>query len=295
MYIYTAYNLGIHSEFPLPELLQSQSLCDVIIRSGKLEDITSSNGGDFCLVDVKGICSFLVRKGCEIVLDLADGVDFATVRPILLGPVMCILLRQRGLVVLHASSVAINGVAIAFMGYSGWGKSTLAEFFHAQGYSLLTDDVMALQLNNDIPYVIPSYPQIKLWPDSATSIGHAPGSLPLLNTQTQKLIHRLENGFLQSPLPLKKIYVLDRGDHPKILNLPPQESFVELVRHSRVMNLLDAADFMKEHMSQCSRLVNMIKICRFQRQRSWKELPSLLNLVLEDMALSISRNKTVVI
>lgn len=51
--------------------------------------------------------------------------------------------------VLHASAVAMGDVAIAFMGASGMGKSTLATVLCAQGARLITDDVLRLARDGD--------------------------------------------------------------------------------------------------------------------------------------------------
>jgi hypothetical protein len=50
----------------------------------------------------------------------------------------------QGLEVLHASAVALAGRAIAFLGPSGAGKTTLAAHLLARGGRLLTDDVLAV-------------------------------------------------------------------------------------------------------------------------------------------------------
>lgn len=286
MYVYQAYNLGIHSELPLPELVPADKHPEVLIQLGKLSASgpKKNNGGNYFRGMVDGLGEFSVEEGREIIFEPASGVDESLIRPLILGPIMSILLRQRGLLVLHASSFAANGQAVAFMGDSGWGKSTLVESFHSRGYSILTDDVMAIDTNSGSPMVIPGFPQVKLWPDSATAIGHAPESLPRLNPQTSKLAHRLTSGFLRQPLPLKRIYILAFGDRPKILPLQPQASFVELVRHSRAVKLLSNPKFVSSHFHQCQNLVSNISLCRLQRQRSLAALPEIIKLIEEDLS-----------
>jgi hypothetical protein len=288
MYIYTAYGLGIHSELLLPELVPSESAADLVIRFGKLAHLQQnrSNGGDYFLGRIEGIGRLLVQQGREIVLDPDPGIHESVLRPFVLGAIISVLLRQRGLFVLHASSVVIDGAAVAFMAESGWGKSTLAEAFHAQGYGILTDDVMAIQFDSHTPLVIPSFPQIKLWPDAAASLGHNPESLPLLNTETEKRVHRLSDRFLQTPVPLKRLYVLAIGTQHEIVSLSPQESFVELVRHSREVNVLNAPEFLGAHLHQCTRLIQQVPMRRLQRQHSLSALPDLIRLIENDAALT---------
>jgi hypothetical protein len=286
MYSYTAFNLGIYSEIPIPELIPADLPPDVILRLGPLADSSQNHDhqGSCFKGKIEGIGTFLIQNGQEIIIDPLPNVDLALLRTVLLGPVLCVLLRQRGLLVLHASSVAIQGFAIAFLAASGWGKSTLAEAFYSKGYSILTDDVMALQMSQDIPLVLPSLPQIKLWPESAIFAGHTLETLPHIYQQTEKRSHRLRQGFLHTPLPLKRLYVLADGPHHAITLLSRQQAFVELVRHSRAITLLNSPDFQTSHLQNCTNLIQQISICRLQRFRSLDVLSDLVSLVESDIA-----------
>lgn len=70
----------------------------------------------------------------------------ANILPLLLqGSVPAWWLNLRGEPVLHASGVAVGGEALAFIGASGMGKSTLATLLCSAGASLVTDDVLRVQ------------------------------------------------------------------------------------------------------------------------------------------------------
>lgn len=64
---------------------------------------------------------------------------------LLLGSVPAWWLNLRGEPVLHASAVAIGDGALAFIGASGMGKSTLATLLCSAGACLVTDDVLRLK------------------------------------------------------------------------------------------------------------------------------------------------------
>jgi hypothetical protein len=49
----------------------------------------------------------------------------------------------------HASAVALDGATVAFAGFSGAGKSSIAAHLVARGASLVTDDVLALERFGD--------------------------------------------------------------------------------------------------------------------------------------------------
>ena len=287
MYVYEAYGLGIHSDLSFPELLPSDRPADVTIRFEPLSQTPQphSNGGDYFVGRVADIGMVSVRGGCEICLDPNPGVEEAVLRPLILSPLLSMVLRQRGKMVLHASCVEIGGVGVAFMGASGWGKSTLAEYFHSQGYPLLTDDVMAIDLDGEKAMMIPSFPQIRIMPDSATELGHDLEKLPLLNDLTVKRSHRISQGFRSTPIPLEHLYILEIGERLEIAPLSSQERFVELVRHSRVVSLLDSPEFASAHLHLCTKLIEKVTLSRLQRQRSFAELSELAALIQADLTL----------
>ena len=286
MYFYTAYNLGIQSELFLPELIPTEREVDVVLRVDNSNNFPEKrhNGGDYFRASVKGLASFLVRDGREIIISPEPKIDEVVLRPLILGPIMSIVLRQRGLLVLHASAVNINNRAVAFMGHSGWGKSTLVTAFHTKGYEVLTDDVLPIQVGTDSSLVFPSYPQFKLLPDAATSLGQDTESLSPIFKDAPKLAYQVKDGFGQTPLPLQRIYVLAKGTQHEITSLQTQQGFIELVRHSRAMSLINAPEFVAVHMRLCSELINHVSLSRFTRKPSLSDLPKLINLVEEDLA-----------
>jgi hypothetical protein len=99
---------------------------------------------------------YLLRfRGAGDVVVTAD-LDRAEVRadrggrhevlPVLLaGTVSAFLLSLRGATVLHASSVAVNGSALAFVAPSGWGKTTLATLLCLDGAMFVSDDVLTVE------------------------------------------------------------------------------------------------------------------------------------------------------
>lgn len=286
MYVYTAYNLCIHSEIPLPELMVAEGFPDVILRLGALDSISEETlaQGNYISGDLPGIGRFLFRAGQEVIIEPAPGVNQDKLHVSLSGSVMAVVLQLRGLLVLHASSVAINNQVVAFMGASGWGKSTLAKAFHTKGYDIVTDDVMAIETDADSAIVLPAFPQVKLLPDAAASLGHSSGSLPPLFPNAAKLSYKFTQGFQTTPLPLQRIYVLAKGTRHEITKLSPQEAFAEVVRHTRATSLLTAPDFAKSHLQQCANLVRDVSFCRFTRQPSLADLPQLVKLVEDDLA-----------
>ncbi|MDY6899888.1 MAG: hypothetical protein SWZ49_17680 [Cyanobacteriota bacterium] len=290
MKYYRIYNLCIASELYFPRLIEIETEPDVNIRFGKVNDaITRQRENSKTIVgEIPEIGEFLIYDGKEIIIEPVRGIDNSLLRTVVLGPVFCVLLRQRGLLVLHASCININNNGVAFMGSSGWGKSTLATAFHNKGYDVLTDDVLAIKVEKNQAIVYPSYPQFKLCPDAATSLGQDIQQLFPVSNNSFKVAYQLDQGFQKNPILLQKIYVLDKGSEHKITRLKPQEAFVELVRHTRAMKSVTEQQFFAQHFHLCSELIKNISFCRFTRKPSLADLPLLINLIEEDLACSIN-------
>jgi energy-coupling factor transporter ATP-binding protein EcfA2 len=127
-----------------------------------------------------------------------------------------ILLHQRGLAVLQASSVKVNGRAVLFLGHSGAGKSTLATALAKQGYPLVTDDFCVVGADaTGRPQVHPDARLPKLW-------AQAIHRLDLADRQGPPVRRRLSKFYVDpplasasaTPLPCGPVYVLREARAP---------------------------------------------------------------------------------
>jgi hypothetical protein len=303
MYSYNAYDLTIDSDLRLPELIGSSGgKPDVTITLGKVEQKSES-------VDYQGvfryhigageasffwneIAFFRVRGGNEIMIEPHAGAEVELVRLLLLGAVFSVLLYQRGLLVLHASAVAIDDHAVAFIGGKGWGKSTIAATLHARGHYLLADDLVALKFDDrEIPVVLPGFPQIKLWPEAIASLGEDPESHPRVASRYEKRSRRSNERFSQRLLPLKHIYVLAEGDITESIPIQPQEAITHFIANSHI------ARFGKQvlhgveaslHLHQCADLARAVPFSRLRRPMGFPLLPLAAKLVEEQLRHKIN-------
>jgi hypothetical protein len=278
MHTTIAYGLVVQSDHLLLPSVPGPQVADVVVRRGTLDPIqTSPIQGNQVLLELPLDLKLLIREGCEVVVDAPPHFDPAVLRAYILGTAMAFILRQRGLLVLHASCVARGDMAIAFLGSSGWGKSTLATAFHQQGYRLITDDVMALHLDTATPMVVPSFPEVKLLPDAMAAVGT--DAMPMLQSLSHKQIQRLETRFALGPVPLKHLFVLRSGDFNHIQPVPRAQAFSELIQHSRAAKMLHDETCKIQHFHQCSRLATAIPMAYLERPRSLDQLPQLIEFI----------------
>lgn len=298
MYYQTAYGLGIQSDLPLPALMSGAATVDVVVRMGKVDRTVSeiaspsnfllrANGEEACFYCQK-VGAFLVKNGQEIIVDADVGADEGVVSHFLLGLPLAMLLHQRGLLILHGSAVAIEGAVVAFIGRSGAGKSTIAATFHRDNYPIVTDDILAVDINSSGNIrVIPSYPQLRLWPETINFLGEVVENLPQVYPKAEKRAKLVKSQFQQTPLPLGGIYVLDRGNDYQIERLKPQTAFLEIARqYYPNFDLLTAIGTSEIKFQQCIRLARRLRVCRLKRPRDLSSLPYLTKLVEADVLSS---------
>jgi len=295
MKAYIAYGLSIRADLSLPGLEAADEdgrTADVLICLGRV-DAPAPSAGDgewWSRTDPQEVRlaspeagRFLIRRGREIVVDPDPGAAERTVAGVVTGLAMGILLHQRGLLVLHASAVAVRGSALAILGDPGSGKSTLAAALHGRGHEVLCDDVSGIDVSGAEPTVRPAYPQMKLCPDAIAFLGCAPEPLPRGSGDLQKRTCPVDSRLARAALPLRRVYLLAEGSRRAIQPLHPREAFLELVRHSCVGRLLKASNTSSRHFRQCAAVAKRVGLRRLQRPRRLSALPELAALVEEDL------------
>jgi hypothetical protein len=208
------------------------------------------------------------RRGREVWADWPEDYSLEDACTYLLGPVMGFVLRLRGTVCLHASSVAINDRAIALVGLPGAGKSTAAAAFACAGFPVLSDDVAALVDHGTEFLVPPGYPRVNLWPDAVRSLFGSEDALPRITPTWAKRylpLGRSRHRFASRPLPLGAIYILDGRDPsltgPVVEEVSGEEAFMALVANTYVNYLLDQ-DMRRTEFDVLGRVVSEIPIRR---------------------------------
>jgi hypothetical protein len=109
---------------------------------------------------------WLDRERANVWASWPDGLPLENTVSYVLGPVLGVVLRLRGVTSLHASAVSIGDRGVVFVGQTGTGKSTTAAAFARQGYGVISDDIVALAESEGAFYLMPAFPHLCLWPES---------------------------------------------------------------------------------------------------------------------------------
>jgi hypothetical protein len=241
------------------------------------------------LVYYDGIEFWLDRRGRTLWAVWPETSTLSDALSYLLGPVLGLLLRLRGVTCLHASSVALEYCSVVFVGSEGTGKSTTAAAFAREGYGVISDDVAALAESEGGFQVMPAYPHVCLWPDSVEKIYGSSEALPRLSLGSEK--RRLALGdqgtrFENRLLPLGAIYVLgDRRPDPAPYaeGVRPKAGLLSLVADTFANKILDR-EMRAREFAVLGRLVTTVPIRRIHPHKDPSRLEELCAVIHKDFA-----------
>ena len=196
------------------------------------------------------------------------GLPRTTLRHLLLDQVLPLVLSQSGHLVLHASAVHLNRFgSVAFVGSTGSGKSTLAAALGVQGGFVASDDCLVVTDIDRAPTVMPGYPSLRLWRDSAHALGFARDRRSHVAHQTVKTrVSSKAVHFRVRPSPLKAIFVLGRrrtaGSLPRVRSLSPRDRLISLAPGSVYLMDVEDRDQLSQMFSQLATLATLVPIRR---------------------------------
>lgn len=143
---------------------------DGVLRYGR--------AGEFHFVEIRGLPTVRIAAAArEIVAFAPVPVARETMTHVVVDQALPLAIAHSRRIVLHASCVVRDGVALAFVGPSGSGKSTLAAVFCRLGWQLVSDDALAFESISP-PRVAPAYRSVRLWSDSLRWMGEHDRFLP---------------------------------------------------------------------------------------------------------------------
>lgn len=164
----------------------------------------------------------------------------STIEHLYLNQILPLALGQQGKLVFHASAVAIGEGAVAFMGPSGRGKSTLATSFATNGFCFLTDDGLVVEPQEGQYQAMPSHPSIRLWKDSEQALlSPTVIKTPAVQfTSKSRFLSGREIAFCAHPRPLQQIYFLGEGKTEQFVcqRLNAAVAIIALVKHSFILD-----------------------------------------------------------
>ena len=227
------------------------------------------------LLRANGIGRFLISHGREVIFEPEDGVPVSDCAAYLQGRAIGMLLNQRGGIVMHASAVAVDGMALLFCGISGAGKSTLAAALSMRGYGMISDDVCLITFDSDrCPTVRPDARQLKLADTAIEALElNAHRGEPVLGN-AEKTYVRPQACWNGADLPLGAIYVLRPGFQgvDLIRSLGRVAALRKLQRHAYRPGMIRRTGMSARYFAASAQIVEHARVYLIERERDLSRL-----------------------
>jgi hypothetical protein len=295
-YQYKSFGLNITSEIRFPELYQNafEGGGDLFVEAGLLAEIWNEKATpnsqvfvekNLVLFKIPNLAIFCIKNGNCIIFSQELGADQEKIRLYLLGTCMGTVLLQKKTLCLHGSAIAINGKAYAIIGESGVGKSTLASAFIMQDFQLISDDVIAINFDHqDTPFVMPSYPQQKLWEQSLNEFGmDTKRYLPLFERET-KFAVPVDNP-IKTPIQLAGVIELNviGNDSIKYEKIEGLSKIATLFQHTYRRSFINKLELSDWHFKEIVKLLKRVQISKLCRPINQFTAHELVSVVLKNM------------
>jgi hypothetical protein len=242
--------------------------------------IRIEGGADFHLLDEQIVCHLFAPDRAFLVEILLTGLAFS------------FWLERRGVPTLHGSAASIDGAAVGFIGAGGVGKSSLVTHLTAMGHPLVTEDLLVLFWSCGRPQVHSGVAQLRLWPEQAALYVDDWEQLERPHpafTKRKVLIARDGFGsFADGPVPLNRLYVLDRLDteigEPEIIPLPAQAALRSLLQNSYLPKIGEAFGWQRRRLEQLTDLLAHVPVSVLRYPSGFEHLDTVRTAIGADLS-----------
>ncbi|MEM7238098.1 MAG: hypothetical protein AAF501_09790 [Pseudomonadota bacterium] len=216
---------------------------------------------------IPDVADYLIIDGREIHVSPGKATHKGHLELFLAGSAIGVVLHQRGLHALHAATIAVDSVAIAFVGEQGAGKSTLAAAMARAGHRILGDDVIALYPETNAVLVYPGTSRFKLWQNSIDALGLSAG--PQIGDRVEKFyVDAPKDTVTPAPCPLSAVVGLDHRSHGSdlsLVDLTQLDALNLISEHTYRAEWIDLIGGRQQHFEQCAAVSTRLPVWRLAR------------------------------
>lgn len=306
MNYYIAFGLRIASELDLPELSPAteHSHTDLVIKAGSIalpriskttiyrrgiRALFGENDQRNLFLSWEGVADFEAIEGKTLIVNpKTDDPNLLSLFTV--SEALGLILFQRGYYLLHASAVKIGQEAWCFMGNPGAGKSTTAAAFVKAGCPLLSDDLTAITFDDQgVPFIIPAYPQLKIWDNTVNGLNYDKDKLNPVQEGINKFSYQPTEAFDHQPVRLNAVYFIHKANNqPALRGLPVTSIPTEMLKNFPLANQLLKGQVLAKHFTESFQIAKYAKIWKKRRPNGFKKLEGWVNETIVDLSVSAS-------
>jgi len=250
-------------------------------------------------IEFVGLALFSVSKdGLKIAGRALGTTSGHTLEHLHLNQVVPLAASLQSRIIFHGGAVEIDGAAVAFVGRSGLGKSTLTASFAKSGFNFLTDDTLELERRSSVYFVRAGHPSIRLWADSTLELIQDSGSRwPDIDYSDKgRFVSNAQLPHSNRVAPLTAIYLLALavGSEIEIAPSPPSQAAVELIAQSFLLDI-HSPTTLEKHLDYVSDLIRRKLVFVLSYPRSFARLEEVRAIVVSHSTqlMRISRRSVV--
>jgi hypothetical protein len=238
---------------------------------------------DGYLLRFPGLADFEVSAdGKEVVAHPADGTDEVTVEHLYINQLVPLALSRQGRPAFHASVVTVPAGAVAFLGTTGMGKSTLAASFALNDAAFLTDDSLLVEETDDGLRAMPSHASLRLWEDSVAALidSEVTEAGPVSYSRKARLLAGDALAYSENSQPLLAAFVLERQDVQSVTVKPLKglNRYMAWIGNSFLLDIEDH-DLLSQHFEWTHRISSTVPTFALDYPRDYGILPEVRNAV----------------
>lgn len=243
---------------------------------------------DGYLLRFPGLADFSVSADGEHVSAWpALGSDPATVEHLYINQLVPLALSRQGRPTFHASVVTVKDGAVAFLGETGYGKSTLAASYALSGAKFLTDDALIIEETLEGCIVHPGHASLRLWPDSVDAIvgSETLESVAVSYSTKARLLAGDALAYGENPQRLLAAYVLGEGNAAcvQINDLNGIDRYMAWLRNSFLLDVEDS-DLLASHFEWTHRISGAVPTFSLDYPRDYAMLHAVRDTVNNHLA-----------
>lgn len=178
----------------------------------------------------------------------------------ILGPLLGLVLRRTGRLVLHGNVVSRPSGATCLLGATGAGKTTLTSELVKAGWCFLSDDLCVLGVENGH------------WVAFA-----GPGRLKIRTGQPLKRVETIAD--MQATAILERIVVVEPGVPVRMAPLGGPPALLGLITHAHMPRSLDVSGLAADHVRRAGDLASANQVLALRRGQDLGDLPTAIDLL----------------